>query len=240
MELRDYQKECINTISALPPGAYGRKTRKSRDLSGRKFGMLEVLKRSEDRGNGKKPVVKWVCRCDCGKVIAIKADSLLSGHTVSCGCKKVKHGYAGKERLYDIWKNMRRRCYDKNNNRYQNYGGRGISICSEWSSYLTFRTWAMSHGYRDDLTIDRIDVNGNYCPENCRWATMGEQMNNMTKNRMISYCGETMSMSMWAERFGISYGTMNHRVQRGWSMEKIELTPERKRHESKTVSERVP
>lgn len=123
---------------------------------------------------------------------------------------------------------MRRRCNDPKNKRYAQYGARGITICPEWDDYAVFREWAMSHGYADDLTIDRIDIDGNYCPENCRWATTNEQMNNMTKNRMITYRGETMSMSRWAERLGISYGTMNHRIQRGWSMERIESTPERK------------
>ena len=238
MDLRPYQKDCTDTIEAQPPGA---KRRKVRDLTGMQFGSLSVLHRSADCGNGKKPVVKWDCRCDCRKIVSVKADSLLSGHTKSCGCKKIKHGYANKERLYETWKNMRRRCYDPDNKRYAQYGGRGITICPEWDEYAAFRDWAMSNGCADDLTIDRIDVNRNYCPENCRWATLDEQMNNMTKNRMISYCGETMSMSRWAERFGISYGTMNHRVQRGWSMERIEATPGRRgKYGSQTISARVP
>lgn len=207
---------------------------KFHDLTGQRFGKLSVIERAADKTTGSKPKVMWWCHCDCGKEVIVCASSLSQGTTVSCGCKKKKHGYAHKERLYETWKNMRRRCYDPNNKRYAQYGGRGITICLEWNDYAVFRQWAMSNGYHDDLTIDRIDVNGNYCPENCRWATLDEQMNNMTKNRMISYHGETMSMSKWAKRFGISYGTMNHRIQRGWTMERIEATPERKpKRESK-------
>lgn len=198
------------------------------DLTGRKFGQLLVLERAPDKITGSKPRVMWKCRCVCGERVIVRASSLTQGTTVSCGCKKKKHGYANKERLYETWKNMKRRCNDPNNKRYAQYGGRGIKVCPEWEhDYPAFRTWAMSAGYRDDLTIDRIDVDKGYSPENCRWATQNEQMNNMTKNRMISYCGKTMSMSMWAKALGLSYGTMNRRIQRGWSMERIVTTPER-------------
>lgn len=198
---------------------------KFHNLTGQRFGRLLVVERAADKKSGTKPKVMWRCRCDCGKEVVVWSSSLVQGTTVSCGCKKRKHGYSHKERLYDTWKNMKRRCSDPKNKRYAQYGGRGIKVCAEWEhDYLVFRTWAMSNGYADDLTIDRIDVNGDYCPGNCRWATVEEQMNNMTKNRMISYHGETMSMSRWAERFGVSYGTMNHRIQRGWSMERIEVT----------------
>lgn len=169
----------------------------------------------------------WYCRCDCGKDVIVWSSSLTCGTTVSCGCKTRKHGFSHKERLYETWKNMRSRCNNPKNKRYAQYGGRGITICSEWDDYAVFREWAMSAGYQDDLTIDRINVDGNYCPENCQWATNHEQMNNMTKNRKITYRGETLSMSKWAERFGISYGTMNHRIQRGWSMERIEATSQK-------------
>ncbi len=207
------------------------------DLKGQRFGRLTVIERAPDKTTGSKPKVMWRCHCDCGEETIVWASSLVRGTTVSCGCKTRKHGFSHKERLYETWKNMRRRCSDPKNKRYAQYGGRGITICPEWDDYAVFREWAMSHGYADDLTIDRIDVDGNYCPENCRWATTNEQMNNMTKNRMITYRGETMSMSRWAERLGISYGTMNHRIQRGWSMERIESTPERRiGRASQTVS----
>lgn len=116
---------------------------------------------------------------------------------------------------------MRRRCYDPNNKRYAQYGGRGIRICSELDDYAAFRSWAIANGYSDELTIDRVDVDGNYCPENCRWATPKEQANNVTRNRVIDYNGKSMTMSEWASELGISYGTMNHRIQRNWDMGRI-------------------
>lgn len=199
------------------------------DLTGQRFGRLLVLERAEDRREGTKPRVMWHCLCDCGNKTIVSGASLRTGHTLSCGCKIRKHGYSHKERLYETWKNMRRRCNDPANKRYEQYGGRGIKVCSEWDEYLPFRSWAMSSGYSEELTIDRIDVDGDYCPENCRWATLTEQMNNMTTNRNIMYNGETRTMSEWAREFGITYGAMNHRIQRGWSMERIQNTPLRTR-----------
>lgn len=174
-----------------------------------------------------KPCVCWVCRCDCGKIKTIPGCSLRSGHTKSCGCLMVKHGKSHKERLYETWKNMRRRCYDKSNKRYANYGGKGIRICDDWNEYSNFRKWALENGYSENLTIDRIDVNGNYCPENCRWADSLVQANNTTRNRYIEYNEKTQSMADWAREFGIKYYTMNSRIQHGWSMDKIKNTPER-------------
>ena len=148
------------------------------DLTSQRFGFLKVLRRSPDKGGGKKPVVKWECECKCGKNITVKSDSLLSGHTVSCGCKKKIHGKSNKERLYQTWKNMRQRCNNPNRSDYKRYGGRGITICDEWNDYNTFRDWALSNGYADNLSIDRIDVNGNYEPSNCRWVDAKIQANN--------------------------------------------------------------
>ena len=197
------------------------------NLTGKTFSFLTVLNRSKDRGNGKKPVVKWVCKCVCGKIVTVKSDSLLSGHTVSCGCKKIKHGYANKERLYQTWKNMRKRCFNPNDNRWENYGGRGITICQEWNDYKIFRKWAMDNGYNDNLTIDRIDVNGNYCPENCRWADAKIQANNVSRNRIIEYEGKKMTMSEFADYIGISYSALQHRITRGWDINSIVTTPQR-------------
>lgn len=185
------------------------------DLTGKCFSNLVVLCRSQDIGNGKKPVVKWECECACGKKVVVKSDSLLSGHTKSCGCKKVKHGYSNKERLYDTWKNMRRRCFDPKNKRWNQYGGRGISICSEWNDYSIFREWALTNGYRDDLTIDRIDVDGNYCPENCRWVDEKVQANNTSRNRYFELDGEKLTMSQLSIRLGLTYSALQHRIERG-------------------------
>lgn len=200
-----------------------------RDLSGSRFENLVVLSRADDiiLSSGRRKTA-WLCICDCGRRTTVAAENLVTGHTRSCGCSARKHGYARKERLYAIWVGMRQRCRDKKAKNYPHYGGRGIAICPEWDDYAAFREWAVSAGYQDDLTIDRIDVNGNYCPENCRWATVKDQANNTTRNRVITYRGEKMSMSRWAERLGISYEAMNRRIHRGWSMERIESTAERK------------
>lgn len=198
------------------------------DLTGRRFGLLTVVKRSSDHGNGKKPVVKWLCKCDCGNVTVVKSDSLLSGHTVSCGCKKVKHGYANKERLYCTWKNMHHRCYNPNDSRYAVYGGRGIKICDDWKSdYSAFREWAMANGYADNLSIDRINVNGDYSPENCRWADNKTQANNVSRNRIVAYHGENMTMSEFAQAVGLTYSAVQHRLDNGWPIERIVTQPQR-------------
>ena len=201
---------------------------KFKDLTGLTFGYLHVIERAPSKQSGGKPVTSWKCKCQCGKMTIVSSSSLQRGTTVSCGCKKRKHGFANRERLYDIWKNMRRRCYDLGNKRYAQYGGRGIGICEEWSEYSKFRQWALSNGYQPDLTIDRIDNNKSYSPENCRWATSKEQENNMSRNRILTYNGVSHTMSEWADILGLSYGAINHRVQRNWSMGRIVNTPQRR------------
>lgn len=192
-----------------------------RDLSGNIYGYLTVLRRSSDKGNGKKPVIKYICRCVCGKEFDVKSDSLLSGHTVSCGCIKIKHGYANKERLYNIWKCMRQRCNNPKNPSYPRYGGKGVTICDEWNDYQGFRNWALSNGYDDTLSIDRINPDGNYCPKNCRWADDKTQMNNQTRNHFIEYKGQRYTMAQLADKLHLSYAAIQHRIERGWDIERI-------------------
>lgn len=128
--------------------------------------------------------------------------------------QKRKYGTSTRElRLYRIWTDMKRRCYDERCLEYRNYGGRGIEICQEWkNSFEAFRSWAMENGYADDLTIDRIDVNGNYEPSNCYWVTAKEQANNMRTNTLVTYKGETKTLVQWAESFGINYHTLVSRL----------------------------
>ena len=162
------------------------------DLSGQRFGRLIVLHRVEDKiGNGGRRKVQYLCKCDCGQTKIIIGESLRSGRTISCGCyasesikkRSTKHGKRY-ERIYSIFCDMKKRCYNKKDKRYSSYGGRGITICDEWlNDFNSFYDWSMEHGYREDLTIDRIDNDGNYEPLNCQWITRSE---NSTK-RNIEY-----------------------------------------------------
>ena len=202
------------------------------DLTGRQFGRLTVVKRGANKGN----VTAWDCVCECGNKVCVAGTSLTRGITKSCGCYRaaqckdrpnaVKHGKKG-TRPYVIWADMKQRCCDSKSVNFSNYGGRGITVCDEWlHDFKDFYDWAMSHGYRDDLTLDRIDVNGNYCPENCRWATKAEQDNNTRVNRRVTYNGETHTIAEWAEITGIKYATLWRRIcVLKWDIEKALSTP---------------
>lgn len=172
------------------------------DITGKKFGKLTAVKKIDSR--------YWLFRCDCGKEKKIKKTNVVCGITKSCGClwyKEValgnrKHGMS-KTRLYECWRDMRNRCYLKTRYDYKRYGGRGIVVCDEWKNkFESFYDWAINNGYKDNLTLDRIDVNGNYCPKNCRWSTKKEQATNRRTTVMIEYNGETHSKKDWAIKFG--------------------------------------
>ena len=191
------------------------------DLVGNRYGRLTVVSCAPNHGTR----TAWNCLCDCGTECVITTRDLRAGDTKSCGCymkelaieRHKKHGASSHSgnatRLYRIWKHMRRRCLCPNNKAYKNYGGRGIKICDEWAdSYIAFRDWSIAHGYKDSLTLDRIDNNGMYCPQNCRWASAVTQANNKRSNHLITHNGKTQTIAQWAREIDLSYFTLYSRI----------------------------
>lgn len=193
------------------------------DLIGKRYGRLTVLSVNGKRGH----YYYWNCLCDCGKETVVCSTDLKSGCTKSCGClhdemsrerarkQFTTHGLS-KTRLHSIWLSMRTRCNNPNSKSYKDYGAKGVSVCSEWQTdFLSFYQWSMANGYAEDLTIDRIDYNGNYCPENCRWVTIAEQARNTRSNRWVTINGETRILSDWAKIIGINRKTLSDRIDKG-------------------------
>lgn len=207
---------------------------KQLNLTGKRFGKLVVIKTAGKTKNG---AYLWQCKCDCGNEIIANVGNLRNGHTKSCGCLRVdrcktnftKHGLEH-TRLYGIWSDMRLRCYDEKNIAYHRYGGRGITICDEWKNDVkAFYDWATANGYNDSLTIDRIDNDGNYCPENCRWATVKEQASNRRSNILVTHNGKTQTMKKWANEVGTPCKVVWARMQKlGWSAERALTEPVKK------------
>lgn len=196
------------------------------DLTGQKFGKLKVIRRVE---NNKQGNAQFLCKCDCGKEIIVRSSNLIQKHTVSCGClraiTKAKHN-SYKTRLYKVYRGMISRCLEKTNKEYSNYGARGITVCNEWkNNFLVFRDWALNNGYDEnakygECTIDRIDVNGNYEPSNCRWINLKSQAKNTTRTIKITYKGKTQCLKDWAKELKIDYQTLRKKLKKGYSFEK--------------------
>lgn len=204
-------------------------------LTGERFGRL-VVESFYDTNNRN---TLWKCKCDCGKEVIVKGTYLVNGDTKSCGCLKrdrtiernTTHGMAHQTRLYTVWKGMRERCYNVNCSEYQNYGGRGVTICPEWDDFSCFAQWAEENGYNESLpasecSIDRIDNNGIYEPSNCRWVSMSQQARNTRRNRLLFYDGQVKPAVEWGEIYGINSKNITQRIDKyGWSVADAITTP---------------
>lgn len=199
------------------------------DRTGLKYGKLTCTDTFERRGKR----IYWLCKCECGNEKWVCAQNLIKAK--SCGCNnKTSHTIHGMShtRIHDTWNHMISRCHNKNHRFYKYYGGRGIKVCEEWigtEGFMRFYDWATKNGYQETLTLDRIDNNKGYSPENCRWVTQSVQNNNKRSNRNIEYNGEIHTIAEWARLYNIKYSTLQMRLtKRGWDIEKAltrEVTP---------------
>ena len=204
----------------------------SAEWIGKRFGRLTII----DFEHAKPPYRgwMWVCKCDCGNVRTLMVTDVKQGKTRSCGClhdevcsekaSKFKHSVKDHKRLYSIYNGIKKRCYNENEPRYKDYGARGITMCEGWLNETTgfdnFVEWSSSNNYNENMTIDRIDVNGNYEPANCRWVSLVEQSLNKRETKWVDYKGEHVQLIVLCERLGVTYDTVHDRIyKRGWSVE---------------------
>ena len=190
------------------------------DLTLQRFSRLVVVSLIEKNSKA----TLWACLCDCGNLSIVRAGNLKNGHTKSCGCFSSEQSRervlkrerpANIKRIHEIYRAMKKRCYTESHPHFGRYGGRGILICDEWlSSKEAFTKWALSNGYSDNLTIDRIDVDGNYSPQNCRWATYREQMRNKSSTAFVEYDGELLQLQDFLDKHGLSYNRYYHCVKK--------------------------
>lgn len=193
------------------------------DLTGQTFNMLTVIERDLSKKG-----TYWKCQCGCENktITSVKASNLKSGAVKSCGCLKHQsawnktHGES-KTKLYRHWVCMMRRCYDPKHTNYQNYGARGIKVCEEWHIYENFRDWTLKTRQDENLTCERMNNDGDYCPENCIWIPLGEQANNRRSSVVIAYNGKTQNLMQWCKELNLYYPTVHSRMYKyGWDFEK--------------------
>ena len=199
-----------------------------KDVIGKKYGRLTIIDLVWENHRC------WsICNCDCGKQVKVRHYAIVNGSTKSCGCykrevlKDLLSTCSSKDpRLYTVWKSMKQRCTNPNSPHYKNYGMRGIHICKEWNNYEHFYEWAISHGYKKGLTIERIDNDGDYCPENCCWADRKTQVNNRRNTVFYTMNNQTKPLSKWCDEYGMKYSLVRQRVYNmGWELEKALTTP---------------
>jgi hypothetical protein len=207
------------------------KEHKVEKLIGNKYNHLLVIELMAERAKNGARV--WLCKCDCGKMTFCTTDQLKLNHKKSCGClqkeitkitNKLRSKYPNDTgtRLYRIWKTMIARTIYPSQKGYKNYGGRGIRVCDEWLyDFNLFKNWAIENGYSQELSIDRINNDGNYEPNNCKWSSRKEQNNNQRTNVKLTYKGKTYNISQWSEIIGVKYNTLHKRYQRKYPIEKI-------------------
>lgn len=196
-----------------------------KDLTGQTFGRLKVERFSHLDKHHKG---HWLCRCKCGAAVDVETHQLKSGKTKSCGCwknelnsKRLKTHGENSTHLYWVWSGIIQRCTNPKNKGFPIYGGRGICICDEWRySFPAFRLWALVNGYEDGLSIDRIDNNGDYCPDNCRWTDRRTQNSNKRNNHRITFNGKTQTVTEWAEELKTSHEVICRRAARNWPLDK--------------------
>lgn len=185
------------------------------DITGKRFGSWTILGYA---GNG-----RWKCLCDCGTERTLQGGQLRNGTSHSCGCKKAercaaadyKHGMS-KSKIYGVWRGMKGRCTREKDRAYKWYGARGIKVCDDWlKSFEKFYEWAIKNGYEEGLSIDRIDVNGDYGPENCRWATQKEQANNKRNSTFYEVAGENLTVAQAADKYNVSASGLRKRMKKG-------------------------
>ena len=212
-------------------------TMKKLDLIGQTFHQLTVIARADNLGGR----TTWLCDCSCGNTVVVLGVNLRNGNTESCGCLKansyklaaranVIHGLS-KSRLYSTWRGMLARCYNQNDPKYYLWGGRGITVCNEWrESFVPFRDWALESGYQDNLTIDRISSNGNYCPNNCRWVTRAENSSRKSNNIRIK-CpdGIVRTLSQISKLTGLTHSMLYQRYAKCTTISYEMLTQPRKK-----------
>lgn len=207
-------------------------------LIGCVFGRLTVIDEAPDRVSetGKRERMV-LCRCECGNEVVKRITSLKIGNTKSCGCLRRELSaerrripettkYPFYRKLRNVWRNMKRRCENPKAKGYKHYGEKGISVCNEWKDFNVFLCWSLENGYQEGLTIDRIDSNKDYCPENCRWANRKVQNNNTSRNHLLTYNGKTQSIALWADEMNLPYSTLKTRIDKHkWDVERALLTP---------------
>lgn len=212
-----------------------------KDLTGKKFYYLLVLNKTRKDKNGH---WYWRCKCDCGNIKEILGSHLMQGNVKSCGCYNSKRAskfckdktIIPNKRIMYIWQSMKQRCYNQKSISYKNYGAKGIKICDEWKNNpKLFYNWAIENGYRDDLTIDRIDSNKDYCPKNCRWVDWKTQMRNTNRNVIITYKGETNCVKYFIDKYNLNKFAIYSRLREKWNVKDAIEKPvkERRKNEFK-------